>query len=119
MHKFSSEAFAGLCNRILYLSMAHANSISITGWQRIATNSRIREHTDLYYHDNRKLFKTIYHEPPQPTYFRNYRTEIDYPQDLEMVRAIAKHLFHAAPLTKNHRLLRSKQRYRAYQSYLC
>ena len=50
-----------------------------------------REHPDLYYHRHRDRFKIIYHDPPPPVYFRPYRLEVDWSDDLELIRKIAKH----------------------------
>lgn len=50
-----------------------------------------REHPDLWLNQNRDKVKIIYHEPPATTYFRpNLRLEVDYPQDIELVRAVAE-----------------------------
>jgi len=49
-----------------------------------------REHPDLYLHRHRKDIKIAYHEPPPPDYFRPHRLEIDYPEDLEMLRRLVK-----------------------------
>lgn len=67
---------------------------SRSGWERLVANSSgdEREHTDAYFHKNREKFKISYHEPPQSVYFRNYRLEIDWIEDLNMVRAIAKNI---------------------------
>lgn len=61
------------------------------GWQRIVSNARgdEREHSDLFFHRNRADFNIVYHEPPPSVYFRNYRYEIDWMEDLELIRMIA------------------------------
>jgi hypothetical protein len=49
-----------------------------------------REHLDLWFNRNRSRFKILYHEPPPTVYFRQqYRLEVDYPDDLKLVEAIA------------------------------
>lgn len=50
-----------------------------------------REHVDLYFNRNRAGFKLLYHEPPTSIYFRPLlRLEVDWPEDLRLVEAIAK-----------------------------
>lgn len=62
------------------------------GWSKIANNARMdeREHTDLYFHRNRGQFKIAYHDAPMQTYFRDYRLEVDWPEDLELIRKVAR-----------------------------
>ena len=74
-------------------------------WQRIVERSRTHEHSDMYFHEHREEFKIIYHEPPSSTYFRNYRLEVDWPEDLELVRQIATGPGMLAPITKIIRFL--------------
>jgi len=66
---------------------------SRSGWQKIVVGSRgdaqCREHIDRYFALNRDEFDVVYHEPPSSIYFRDYRLEIDYYRDLEMLRALA------------------------------
>lgn len=62
---------------------------STTGWNKIVENSRIREHPDVYFHQNRRRFRVLYHQAPPNWAFRPYRLEVDWPEDLELVRAIA------------------------------
>jgi spore coat polysaccharide biosynthesis protein SpsF len=61
-------------------------------WDFICENSSgcEREHTDQFFHRNRQSFHITYHEPPSTVYFRPYRLEVDWPEDLELVRSIAK-----------------------------
>ena len=63
---------------------------SRVAWQRIVRYSQTREHSDMYFHEHRDQFKIIYHEPPKSIYFRNYRLEVDWPEDLELIRQIAR-----------------------------
>jgi spore coat polysaccharide biosynthesis protein SpsF len=61
-------------------------------WERMnieGTNDE-REHPDLFYHRHRDSINIVYHEPPAPKYFRPYRLEVDWKEDMEMIRAIAK-----------------------------
>lgn len=63
------------------------------GWNRIArgaTDRAEQEHPDLWFHHERRRFKILYHEPPKTTYFRDYRLEVDYPEDIRLVEEIAK-----------------------------
>lgn len=60
------------------------------GWERINARSPYREHPDQWFHLNRDKFNILYHLPPENVYFRqSYRLEIDYPEDLELVKVIA------------------------------
>lgn len=80
---------------------------SRTAWQTIvdnATGSQV-EHTDQYFHNNRTKFNVVYHEPPASVYFRNYRLEIDWSEDLEIVQSIAKEVGMLRPLRDVVRLL--------------
>jgi len=64
---------------------------SISGWNKIArsaTSREEREHPDLYFHNNRRRFDILYHEPPKQVYFRDYRIEVDYPEDVKLIKAI-------------------------------
>jgi spore coat polysaccharide biosynthesis protein SpsF len=59
-------------------------------WDKIATQTKEREHPDAYFHLNRREFNVLYHIQPDNIYFRqSYRLEVDYPEDLEMVKAVA------------------------------
>lgn len=70
-----------------------------TAWERIVKNSTSREHVDEYYHNHRAEFATVYHEPPKNVYFRPYRLEVDWPEDLAVIRGIAANLSMLTPLT--------------------
>lgn len=59
------------------------------GWEGIVTNASEREHVDGYFHTNRERFKIVYHEPPKNVYFRPYRLEVDWIEDLQLVRYVA------------------------------
>ena len=64
--------------------------VRVTLWETmndLATGDE-REHPDLYLHRHRKDLRIVYHEPPPPVYFRPHRFEIDYPEDLKMVRKL-------------------------------
>ena len=65
---------------------------SIAGWRKIDRNSKgeEREHVDMWFSRNRNRFKIAYHDPPDSVYFRTYRLEVDWPEDLELVRKVAK-----------------------------
>jgi spore coat polysaccharide biosynthesis protein SpsF len=73
---------------------------SRAGWDRIArcATGDEREHPDLYFHRNRSRFRIAYHEPLENAYFRNYRLEVDWPEDLVLVRRVAKAVGMLAPL---------------------
>lgn len=65
---------------------------SRSGWSKIvagAVNDE-REHVDAFFHKNRDKFKIVYHEPPANIYFRNYRLEIDWFEDLDLIEQIHK-----------------------------
>ena len=64
---------------------------------RIARMSAKREHVDLFFHEHRDQFKIAYHEPPPNAYFRNYRLEVDWQEDLDMIRGLAKHASMLSP----------------------
>ena len=70
---------------------------SRSGWNRIARYARHRreerEHIDGYFNNHRREFKICYHEAPPKIFFPYnrppYRLEIDYAEDLTLVRKIA------------------------------
>lgn len=71
------------------------------GWNKIARHGMgddQREHTDMYFHHNRKSFDILYHAPPPLTYFRPYRLEIDYQEDVDMVNSVATAIGMMKPL---------------------
>lgn len=74
---------------------------SLSGWQKIVANSKEneREHVDLHFHKNRENFNIIYHEAPSRTYFRPYRLEIDWEEDVRLVEKIAENVSLVMPLT--------------------
>jgi len=95
LSKTNSEAFAwhlppNTIQRLVYGSREFPYSRS--GWNKIVKNARgdEREHVDLYFHRNREKFDVAYHESPPLVYFRNYRLEVDWPEDLELVKRVAK-----------------------------
>lgn len=71
---------------------------SRAGWARVHHHSETREHVDAFYHTHREQFYTILHAPPQPVYFRPYRLEVDWQEDLDLVREIARGVGMLAPL---------------------
>jgi len=52
----------------------------------------------MFFHQNRTLFKTIYHEGPENIYFRPYRLEIDYPEDAEFIQTLGTKVGMLSPL---------------------
>lgn len=70
----------------------------IDAWRRIVRNSGQREHVDMYFHEHRDTFNIVYHETPPAVYFREYRLEVDWAEDLAMVRAVAEEQGMLAPL---------------------
>jgi len=61
---------------------------SRSAWSKIVARSKEREHVDSYFHKHRGNFKVLFHEAPQSVYFRPYRLEVDWAEDLELVRSI-------------------------------
>lgn len=66
--------------------------ISRTAFQRIVNNAKgeEREHVDMWMHRHRNRFSVAYHEPPSFSYYRFYRFEIDWPQDIATIKHIAE-----------------------------
>jgi spore coat polysaccharide biosynthesis protein SpsF len=64
-------------------------SYNKAAWGRIVQNSPHREHPDMYFHQNREKFQILYHLPPDNIFFRPYRLELDEPNDLSLISAIA------------------------------
>jgi len=62
------------------------------GWDRIVKKAKgdQREHADMHFHQNRIMFKIDYHAAPDTVYFRNYRLEIDYPEDVALLNKIVE-----------------------------
>jgi hypothetical protein len=54
----------------------------------------------MFFHEHRSLFNIIYHEPPKNTYFRPYRLEVDWQEDLQLIRGIAEGVSMRAPVPK-------------------
>jgi spore coat polysaccharide biosynthesis protein SpsF (cytidylyltransferase family) len=72
---------------------------SSTGWNKITMLSAIKgEHVDTFFHENRRRFDILFHLPPHNDYFRNYRLEIDYLEDYEMLQALGKEISLLSPL---------------------
>lgn len=76
-------------------------------WNMIDMGSKgeEREHTDMWYNNHRETVRIVYHEPPSSSYFRTYRLEVDYPEDLEMVRAVANDIGMLASIPDVNRFL--------------
>jgi len=90
MDKFGGDAFQwALPPQIAPVYGSREFPYSRRGWETIVKNSTTREHVDPYYHQHRNEFNTLYHEPPPNVYMRPYRLEVDYPEDLELIRGIA------------------------------
>ena len=70
------------------------------GWDVIAKEAagRQRQHVDMFFHENRQNFKIAYHEAPPLAYFRPYRLEVDWPEDLEVIRRVFQALGDRPPL---------------------
>jgi len=68
------------------------------GWGIIVERAIVREHIDVYFHEHRHDFSVVYHEPPPAVYFRPYRLEVDWPEDLELIRKVAEGVGMLAPL---------------------
>ena len=69
--------------------------ISRRAWDAIARSASgpEREHPDLWLHRHRSKFSILYHQGPTNWFYADrdrIRLEIDYPEDLDMVRAIAE-----------------------------
>ncbi len=93
LDRFQAEAFSWMLPpETLPVYGAREFPYSVYGWDKIARGSKgdEREHADMYYNRHRDKFKVVYHEPPPSDYFRLYRLEVDWPEDLELVRQIAK-----------------------------
>lgn len=75
---------------------------SRSGWNKIARrsfDSEQKEHTDMFFHQNRRSFNILYHAPPKQIYFRpHYRLEIDYKEDITLVQAVADKIGMFKPL---------------------
>lgn len=90
IERFRAEAFVYMLNPECYpVYSTREFPYSIDGFNRIVRRSTAREHPDVYFHKNRREFKVVYHMPPPSWAFRPYRLEVDYPADLELVRAVA------------------------------
>jgi spore coat polysaccharide biosynthesis protein SpsF len=75
---------------------------SRSGWAKIVRSSiatEEREHTDMYFHRNRRRFNILYHEPPPSDYFRPYRLEVDWEEDGELIQSIGGKIGMLKPLT--------------------
>lgn len=69
--------------------------ITRRAWAKVVASAsgQQREHPDMYINEHREEFDIIYHDPPGPTYYRHpdqMRLEVDWPEDLQLVRAVAE-----------------------------
>ncbi len=93
LDRFHTEAFSWMLPpENLPVYGAREFPYSIYGWGKINAASKgfEREHVDMWFNRHRDRFKMVYHEPPPSDYFRLYRLEVDWPEDLELVRQVAK-----------------------------
>lgn len=101
METFKAEAFSWMIPaETLPVYGAREFPYAISAWRKIDKNSKgeERQHCDAWFNHNRSFFKIVFHEPPTSEYFRTYRLEVDWPQDLELVRRVAKGVGMLAPL---------------------
>jgi glutamate-1-semialdehyde 2,1-aminomutase len=66
-----------------------------TAWNKIAQGATgdEREHPDLWLNRNRDRFNVLYHQGPSNWYYAHpdkVRTELDWPEDLELIKAVAE-----------------------------
>lgn len=99
MDRFENDSFLWLlAPHIWPVYGAREFPYAFDAFQRINHCAPNREHIDLYFHQNRARFNFLLHEPPDNIYFRPYRLELDWPEDLELFRAIADGVGMDAPL---------------------
>lgn len=79
--------------------------LALPAWQRIVRHSEHREHPDMYFHQNRRKFDSLYHLPPDSLYFRPYRLELDTPADAEVIRILGEEVGMLSPLSSVIRFL--------------
>lgn len=87
--------------------------LSRHAWDIINQNAHKEErmHTDMYYHRHRDKFNIVYHESPPSLYFReHYRVEVDYPEDLELLRGLYSHFGYYPTLDEAIRFLDTDNR---------
>lgn len=77
----------------------------VGAWERVVERSGVREHVDTYYLEHTGEFDVVWHEAPSHDYFRPYRLEVDWPEDLELVRAIGEEVGMLAPVPAINRFL--------------
>jgi spore coat polysaccharide biosynthesis protein SpsF len=112
MREHDGDAFVwALPPQVLPVYGSREFPYSRDGWSKIAANAQgsEREHVDMYFHRHRVSFNTLYHEPPQSIYFRNYRLEVDWEEDLKMMRSIAERIPMTAAVPDIIRLLDTEQ----------
>ena len=93
LDRFKADAFSWMLPpETLPVYGAREFPYSVASWSKIDKGSKgfEREHVDMWFNAHRSSFKIVYHEPPPSDYFRLYRLEVDWPEDLELVRQIAK-----------------------------
>lgn len=93
MNKFKAETFSwALPPEIIPVYGSREFPYHINAWHRVVKNAKgeEREHIDQWYCNHRDRFNVLYHEGPVNDHFRTYRLEVDYPEDLELIREIAK-----------------------------
>ena len=108
MEATKSDAFLWMLPpEVLPVYGAREFPFSVASWHRIDRNSKgqEREHTDMWFSRNRSKFKIAYHDPPDSVYFRTYRLEVDWPEDLELVREVAKGVGMLTPLSEINRYI--------------
>ncbi len=99
MERYSKEAFAwALAPYSWPVYGAREFPYARKAWDRLNKLSTERQHVDMHFHNNRALYKVLYHEPPASVYFRPYRLEVDWPEDLEMVRRVADGISMLSPI---------------------
>jgi spore coat polysaccharide biosynthesis protein SpsF len=103
LHLYGGEAFVwALPPRVLPVYGAREFPYSRNAWDKIVSlaSGEEHEHIDMYFHRHRRDFKVLYHEAPPADYFREYRLEVDWLEDMQMVRELARGITMQSPLLK-------------------
>lgn len=90
---YKGDAFVwALPPKVLPVYGAREFPYSRNTWDKIVklATGEEREHVDMYFHRHRKDFKVLYHEGPHSNYFRDYRLEVDWPEDMAMIKELAR-----------------------------